>query len=56
MKIDEQNQSPEKLEELYQFGKSLKAEPQPPVSGSGRNFHRGWGADRPQCGAGNPQP
>lgn len=28
---DEQNQSPEKLEELYQFGKSLKAEPQPPV-------------------------
>ena len=29
---DEQNQSPEKLEELYQFGKSLKAEPQPPVS------------------------
>ena len=26
---DEQNQSPEKLEELYQFGKSLKAEPQP---------------------------
>ena len=42
MKIDEQNQSPEKLEELYQFGKSLKAEPQPPVSGSGRNFHRGW--------------
>ena len=29
---DEQNQSPEKMEELYQFGKSLKAEPQPPVS------------------------
>ena len=29
---NEQNQSPEKLEELYQFGKSLKAEPQPPVS------------------------
>ena len=29
---DEQNQSPEKLEELYQFGKSLKAEPQPPLS------------------------
>lgn len=29
---DEQNQSPEKLEELYQFGKSLKAEPQPPFS------------------------
>lgn len=28
---DEQNQSPEKMEELYQFGKSLKAEPQPPV-------------------------
>lgn len=29
---DEQNQSPEKMEELYQFGKSLKAEPQSPVS------------------------
>ena len=29
---DEQNQSPEKMEELYQFGKSLKAEPRPPVS------------------------
>ena len=28
---DVQNQSPEKLEELYQFGKSLKAEPLPPV-------------------------
>lgn len=29
---DAQNQSPEKLEELYRFGKSLKAEPQPPAS------------------------
>lgn len=28
----EQNQSSEKLEGLYRFGKSLKAEPQPPVS------------------------
>lgn len=35
---DEQNQSPEKVEELYQFGKSLKAEPKPPVSMTLKEF------------------
>lgn len=35
---DEQNQSPEKLEELYQSGKSLKTEPQPPVSMTLKEF------------------
>ena len=44
---DEQNQSPEKLEELYQFGKSLKAEPQPPLSMTPEEFLSAFGSGQP---------
>ena len=44
---DEQNQSPEKLEELYQFGKSLKAEPQPPVSMTLKEFLSAFESGQP---------
>lgn len=44
---DEQNQSPEKLEELYQFGKSLKAEPQPPVSMTLEDFLSAFESGQP---------
>lgn len=44
---DEQNQSPEKLEELYQFGKSLKAEPQPPFSMTPEEFLSAFGSGQP---------
>ena len=44
---DEQNQSPEKLEELYQFGKSLKAEPQPPVSMTIKEFLSAFESGQP---------
>lgn len=43
----EQNQSPEKLEELYQFGKSLKAEPQPPVSMTLQEFLAAFESGQP---------
>ena len=44
---DEQNQSPEKLEELYQFGKSLNAEPQPPFSMTPEEFLSAFGSGQP---------
>ena len=44
---DEQNQSPEKMEELYQFGKSLKAEPQPPVSMTIKEFLSAFESGQP---------
>lgn len=44
---DEQNQSPEKLEELYQFGKSMKAEPQPPVSMTLKEFLSAFESGQP---------
>ncbi len=44
---DGQNSSPEKREELYRFGKSLPAEPQPPVSMTLQEFLAAFESGQP---------